>query len=314
MGRGAGGGKLNNESSSGHTLNADLPLSKLAKLHWLALNRRNNAHALSDVDPALELSRLAGGAREDLWPRIDAGVSPARRLCDLFWMSLDWARIAAALGGSVRILEIGCGSGRYGSLLRDCLGEAFAHYRGVDVMRDPAWDALVKDSRFECLLQGSDDVASYAGDANLIFTQSALEHFEADMTFFRRLQAHVANAGRPVLQLHLIPSAGCLRTFMWHGVRQYTPRSVSRITRLFDAHCIRRLYALGGERCNRVHRRFITWPWLLGGRDGRNGRLTRYDMELHAAVRLDDADPPTAEACFYALALLHGLERDVLPA
>jgi len=304
---------VRSESSSGHTLNADLPMSRLARLRWIGLNWRNNSAARKNVDQGLILTRFAAGGLDEFWTRIDPTVSPARRLCDLFWLSLPWTKVAAALGGTVRVLEIGCGSGRYGELLRDCLGGAFGGYRGLDVVRDEAWPALQRDPRFEFVCAGSDATAQYAGDANLIFTQSALEHFEGDMTFFRQLQTHIAGAGRPVLQLHLIPSAGCLRTFLWHGVRQYTPRTTSHITGLFGADCGKLLYALGGARCNRLHRRYVTWPWLFGRGDRRRQTTALYDAQLREAIRLDDAAPAAAEACFYALALLHGVPGEILP-
>src|SRR5208283_5417616 len=97
------------------------------------------------------------------------------------------------------------------------------------------WDNFESDPKFKLVRADSGSTAQYLADANLIITQSALEHFEKDLNFFRQIADHVARTRRPIVQFHLIPSAACLTTYPWHGVRQYTPRTISRITRLFGA-------------------------------------------------------------------------------
>src|ERR1700722_11386706 len=61
---------------------------------------------------------------------------------------------------------------------------------------------------------------------------------------FPRLRVRLRRADRPI-QFHLMPSAGYLTTFPWHGARQYTPRTISRITRLFGKETSKRLYFPG---------------------------------------------------------------------
>jgi hypothetical protein len=298
-------------SSSGHKINGDRRLSKLNRILWLLLNRLNNSRATSDLDPSLEFAQLRIPSAQSVWPRIDAKASPARRLCDLFWLTLPWQQIANELRNSVKALEIGCGTGRYGLLMRECLGDAFRGYVGLDATRHIEWDQHRSDPQFEFICADSGSIEQYLAGANLIFTQSALEHFEEDLTFFRQIAKYIATANRPILQFHLIPSASCLTTFPWHGVRQYTPRTVSRITRLFGPETTKRLYSLGSVACNRIHRRYVTYPQFLGKGDQRLEQSAAYDHDLREAVKQDESEPGRNEACFYALALQSRLRRDI---
>jgi SAM-dependent methyltransferase len=301
----------NLESSSGHTVNGDRRLSYWDRVRWIFLNWLNNTRATSNLDPSLELVRFRVGSVTSQWSKIDAAASPSRRFSDLFWLALPWQRIAGELSGTVNVLEVGCGTGRYGLLMQECLGDELAGYVGLDAVRHPEWDSRGSNPkhRFVCTDSGSTD--KYLPDANLIITQSALEHFEADLVFFRQIAGYVATTSRPTIQIHLMPSAGCLTTFPWHGVRQYTPRTTSRITRLFGTETSKRLYFLGSGACNRIHRRYITYPWLLGRSDRRRMHSAAYDRELRHAVERDDTEPKQAEACFHALVLQSRLGRDI---
>jgi hypothetical protein len=280
----------------------------------MLLNRLNNTRATSDLDQSLQLARFDGGNTEATWERIDARASPARRLCDLFWFSLPWRRIASELCGDVKALEIGCGNGRYGLLVQECLGNAFGGYVGLDVTPHPDWERYRTNSKIKLVCADSGSTAKYLADANLIITQSSLEHFEEDLIFFRQIADHIANADRPIIQFHLMPSAACLTTFPWHGVRQYTPRTVSRITRLFGSETSKRLYFLGSAACNRLHRRYITYPGLFGKGDQRQTHLAAYDHELRQAMQRDDTAPKRGEACFLALVLQSRLAVEIFPA
>jgi hypothetical protein len=246
-----------------------------------------------------------------LWPKIRANASPARRLSDLFWLSLPWERIAAELNGEVRVLEVGCGSGIYGVMMQECLGDAFAGYVGLDVARDAEWAQHESNPKMKLVCADSGTTEQYLEETNLIITQSALEHFDEDVAFFRQVAGYIARTRRRIVQIHLMPSAGCLSTYLWHGVRQYTPRTISRNTELFGPETVKRLYFLGSARCNRLHRRYITYPWLLGRSDPRESSPAAYDRELRQSVLSDEAASNGAEACFHALVLQSRLGQDM---
>jgi hypothetical protein len=290
-------------STSWHGINGDRGLSGIDRLRWVAYNRLSNAFPYRRLDRRLRFDVFRAPNLERDWERTPADASPARRLSDLFWLALPWERLATALGGSVRAIEIGCGTGKYGTLLETCLGDRLEQYVGVDVARHADWTRLAGNPRFKLIQSSSSETASHLAGANLIVTQSALEHFEEDLKFFRQVAQYVHDTSVPIVQLHLMPSAACLTTFPWHGVRQYTPRKISQMTSLFSDDTTPHLYWLGAARCNRVHRRYITYPRLFGRGDRRREASVAYARELREAIQQDRNERPGGEACFHALML-----------
>ena len=37
--------------------------------------------------------------------------TPSRRLCNMFWGTLNWSRVAEQIGGKVKVFDIACGAG-----------------------------------------------------------------------------------------------------------------------------------------------------------------------------------------------------------
>lgn len=295
-------------STSIHSLNADHGLGLGGKLAWLTLNVINNARSRADVDPDLQQHDFVVDDVDPRWDGFRRITSPARRLCDLFWEHLPLPAIAAELGGKLNALEVGCGSGIYGAYLVHALGER-VHYRGVDIAPNPMWETYRERPNLEFAVASASGVSEHLRDANFIFTQSALEHFDDDMIFLRQIADFVALARHPVIQIHLIPSAGCISTFPWHGIRQYTPRTISKFTRLFTSPADKTLVRLGSARCNALHRRWITIPAYLGGGNKRQAEAERYARDLRDAIRGDMARPAARAACFYALIIKSGISR-----
>jgi len=252
-------------STSWHKLNADnTRLEFLEQLSWVFSNYINNLFPNYGIDHNLVRTNFLFDANivKHYWNKITLKVSPSRRLSNLFWYSLPWPKIAAGLGGKVKALEVGCGSGRYGTLIQDCLCDLLVEYVGLDIKPHPGWSQHENNPKFKLYQATSSDIAQYLNmnNTNLIVTQSALEHFDEDLVFFKQIAEYVFAARRPIIQIHLIPSASCLTTFPFHGVRQYTPRTLSQITHLFGSETHKTLVTLGSAQCNRVHRYYITYP------------------------------------------------------
>ncbi|MBM3349485.1 MAG: class I SAM-dependent methyltransferase [Betaproteobacteria bacterium] len=290
-------------STSCHAVNADDGLGITGKIIWLVFNALNNRFPLSIIDNSLIQRdfKISNADLELNWNSISKNASPARALCDLFWLKLPLHFLENELGG-LRAIEIGCGSGAYGFLINKILGNR-VYYKGVDVKPNPVWDSYANQPNYEFLVADSTDIQVHLKNANFIFTQSALEHFEEDLTFFRAIARFVENAKHTIFQVHLIPSEYCITTFTWHGIRQYSPRNISKITNLFSNKTEKILYRLGSRQCNKVHRRWISNNRYFGGTDKREQEHAKYGEELKRAIHIDMKSPGERESCFYALVL-----------
>ena len=164
------------------------------------------------------------------------------------------------------------------------------------------WWASRDDPRLTFVRAEASTLTAFPPAANFIMSQSTIEHIDDDLRFFQHVRDHVQARGEPTLQVHLCPSAACLPTYLWHGVRQYTPRTLSRITSLF-ADSDLWLFRLGGHACNRLHFQFITGPhfiWRTG--DRRAKEPAPYQARLVRALAEDMSQPQQSPA-FYALVI-----------
>ena len=248
-------------STSWHTINADIQKKELWRLLYRLCNTLNNRWFPNARDPQLDIRDFACDITEADWQRLDLRRSPSRILSNLFWLKLPWQALQAELG-QLDIFDTGCGDGTYGVRLQEYAQQSLACYTGVDQRHHARWDTLMaQHSALHFAQVQSADIAGHIpATATLFITQSALEHFTEDLTYFQQVHSFIQRAQRSVLQVHLLPSAACLRLYRHHGVRQYTPRTLSMITRMFQAHSYAVLYKLGGQACNTLHWQTITRP------------------------------------------------------
>lgn len=290
-------------TTSIHQLNGDRHLSAAGKVGYFFFNWLNNLFPDRRLDPRMARRDFHYADLGRHWSQLQPGSSPSRALSDLFWLSLPWPRIQQELN-AIQILDVGCGSGRYGAHLIQWSGNRITAYVGADLCAQPSWRTLTnEDSRLRFIETDASDIARAIPDGtNFVMSQSTIEHLDHDLQFFGHVADHVRRLDSPALQIHLCPSAACLRLYMLHGVRQYTPRTLSRITRLFE-HAHVALYGLGGRSCNRLHYQFITSPLIIRRKeDLRQTRASEYAGRLLAAIQHDMAHPQRAPA-FYALVI-----------
>ncbi len=253
------------KSTSIHTLNADKGLSKANKLVYLFLNWVNNLFPYFQVDERIVFKNFGDLPWQGAWDKTYPSSSPSRKTCDLFWKSIDWAGIQQELGGEIHIFDTGCGHGNYGERIMDGSGGRISSYTGVDAKRRANWSLLEeKYPSFHFIESSSNDVSSLIPPKiNLFVTQSAIEHFDADLIFFEQIKSFIDKAGHPVMQIHLFPAGATLPLYLFHGLRQYTPRTISKITRLFGQPFKFALYGLGGRASAKLHFKYFTWPVLI---------------------------------------------------
>ena len=289
------------KSTSFHQLNGDRSLNRLQRGLYFALNRMNNSFPNLGVDSSLKCTRFRVEDLNKYWWRCYSTSSPSRKLSDIYWMNLPWEELQRELD-TVIAFDSGCGSGNYGRRLKEWSDNKIGSYTGIDLKGHENWAELKKESPvFEFHDSDSNEIRSFIKPGtNFFMSQSAIEHFDEDLTFFRQIKDHIQSDHKNTVQLHLFPSSACLNNYGLHGYRQYTPRTVSKICRLFKDFSYAILFELGGENCNRLHRDFITYPLSRGQQDYRESRTSEYDRLLRIAIQKDMLSGKS-NPVFYAL-------------
>lgn len=84
-------------------------------------------------------------------------------------------------------------------------------YLGIDIAIPEVWPQVGNTT----FIQASyEDVDKLLGNSNFLFTQSALEHFENDLSFSRKIGITAKKTGKPLLQVHLFPSSACIKLYL----------------------------------------------------------------------------------------------------
>lgn len=248
-------------STSSPQLCGDVKLSIKEKIRYIWINYKNNKSNLCALDERIIFKKFSPKIRTNQISQVgNIPPSPSRYLSNEFWRDCDLDFLLES-NGPLRVLEVGCGTGIYGLELQRKLGDKLKLYRGVDILRHSSWDDMPHN--FEFYQAKAEDIAPYLTDIDLIITQSAIEHFEYDLSFFHQIVNYISNSNHIVWQIHLLPSAECLKTYLWHGYRQYTYRNLSKITKLFSDNSAISVYCLGGKYANKLHLWMITLPNFL---------------------------------------------------
>lgn len=301
-------------SSSFFNIDADKKLSRLKMKAFILLNKINNSLPLVFLNGKLSVKNFSLSEKEldFFWPLTETKSSPSRKLSDFFWLSLPWQKIENELE-KINIFDSGCGSGNYGKFFINRAGAVLENYFGVDLFENKNWPILEKEfSNFHFSKTRSDRILSFIPEnSNLFISQSAIEHFEKDLLFFKQIRKFILTQKKPVLQIHLFPSAACLRLYRGHGFRQYTERTIQKITRLFSDFSDCFLFNLGGENCNNLHFNFITKPRLSGKPDRRDLETESYDRLLKESVKKDMALKENHSPSFYAL-IIHSFKKKII--
>jgi hypothetical protein len=301
--------RMSKKSSSFHTINSDYPLSLPSKFFYILLNLFNNSLNFSPKK-GLEIRYLNNSSSNELADRIAASgkISPARFLSNEFWRHLNLDNLRDALGGRIEALEIGCGTGRYGKLLLE--RDRTLKYLGVDISEPIEWAPGV-DTDANFLKASYEDVEDYLSDHNFLFTQSALEHFDNDLELFSKISENRNRTKLPLIQVHVFPSAPCLRTFLWHGIRQYNFRTIRKIIKNSEPETTPILICLGGSATNSFHWKSITKFSIQKLHERMYTSLPNYSLSLARAIKEDDLRKKPQAASFYVLLMQHNVGRQI---
>lgn len=300
------------KTTSLHSYNADKGLGLFQKLCYLFFNWMNNLRPYHALDKRIIFKSFGDLDWEKEWGKTYQTSSVGRRLSDLFWRTLPWAEIKKELG-EIHIFDTGCGSGNYGVRLLDASRGVVSSYTGVDAKERSNWkDLREKYPNFKLIESTSSDVrALIPPKTNLFITQSAIEHFDEDLLFFEQIREHINRVSQPVIQIHNFPARAILPLYLFHGIRQYTPRTVSKITKIYDDKSKFYLYGLGGGESKKVHFKYFTWPLLILRKRARwSDDVPKYDREVKEAIEYDVARP-MKDPLFWVLVIHSNMKKKI---
>ena len=283
-----------------NNISGDQRLNFFKKLYWLLICIINYFISFTvKKDTRIKLVQFKGNNQKYL----KKNESPARVLSDIFWASFPWKKNKKILGRKYEILEIGCGDGKYGIMLKKILKQNFKGYLGIDIRKRDNWHRTNKDLKF--VVSDCYSIKKYLYKKNLIITQSALEHFKYDIKFFNVLKNNLSKTDK-IIQIHLIPSYGCLFTYFWHGYRHYNINSISKITKIFKKNCHFKLFALGSSELNLFHFLNIT---IKKNQDSKTrNKENKYFRKMKKLI-LKSFNSEKIAPSFYALVIFHNFKK-----
>lgn len=292
----------NNNSTSFHTINYDKPLSFGKKLIWFFFNFINNLFINRHLDKNLNFKNFNYSLSKLYFDKVSYELSPLRFLSNLFWMSVPWKNIIDNIG-NLKILEIGSGTGKYGIFFNSLLNKNLLNYTGVDLKQN-----TIKNipENFKFHIDTCDNVTNYIQDHNVLITMTAIEHFENDLSFFKKIKQHLDKTKQELIQIHVMPAFPCLKTYLGHGLRQYSPSTLSKITRLYSGNDLKILIPLGNKEFNKLTFKFITLPRIFKSIDKRKSNFNFYKKSLNKllSTQINDSKPTA-----YALVICTNLNK-----
>lgn len=200
-------------------------------------------------------------------------ASPSRALTEAFLIR----RLPELLpAGRIRVLEIGCGSGRLCRILAE-LGYS-GEYLGIDIV-DRYENSEVSGFQASFWLGDAHDFMPNGQVFDLIISISVLEHIHRDAKLIDKFSRWLSSRG---LELHFLPSGWGLLAYLWHGWRQYPLR---RIGQRFGGGVI--AYPLGGLASSLLHVFFITIGEILLPLQLRKKLPRLYGYLLRKSLTLD---------------------------
>ena len=302
----------NKNNSSIHSINSDRDISLFRKVLWFLLNFINNNLWSSKSSNYSICCFTPKIAKTDL-DKLNTKSSPSRALSDLFWMKIDYDKVRLELE-NIHVFDTGTGSGSAALKIENNAGKV-SSFHGVDSCFNSSWKDVMSELKHITFSQNTSSsiLKDIPKHTNLFITQSAVEHFDDDLLFFHEIKKFIDQSDKNIIQIHLMPSAACLKLNLLHGVRQYNLRSISKIVSIFDnSKTYATLFSLGGENCNNLHFRYITKPEILSFNkvSMRNEKTKEYFGLLKNAINLD-INNKSESPNFYALVIHSNFNNDI---
>jgi SAM-dependent methyltransferase len=206
---------------------------------------------------------------------LDDGTGSPGRKCLGKWLSKELGNVVAP--GTVAVLDIGCGSG----YLRKVFAEAGfkGSYTGIDSVKHKGFETEAHPNFKSAFVQTTIENFETSDLFDIVISVTALEHIENDALAVSKSRKRLKPGG---VQIHIVPTFWALFLYLWHGYRQYNPRSIRR---LFNGQTYR-VYRLGGLFSFFLHLFFITIPVFCFKKDGLR-KMASYPKLTQTCNKLD---------------------------
>ena len=294
---------FNKRSSSFHTINSDYPMNLAAKFGFMAFNFLNN---VTNFPKRKSYYREYFFSKyEDVINTANQKITPARFLSNALWASINFDFLRSIVGGNLNVLDVGCGSGQYRSVFKLRPSDS---YLGLDISTSPYWQMAVSHN-VNFAETTYEKVADFLPGKNVLITQSALEHFNFDLKFFQNIHETVSSTGQALIQIHVFPAKSTLRTYLWHGIRQYNLRTIGKIVKLSDPQFPAILVSLGGKNTSAFHWKSITIHQIMHRSERFFTTKGNYLEDMMTSLAKDSSENNSNYAVFYALIMQHNLDQ-----
>ena len=162
--------------------------------------------------------------------------SPSRLACTAY--IIDFLRKNFPKDKEIKILDIGCGSGRYYDYFKN-LGYKI-NYFGLDIKKSSTWDKSSEKVNFFEIALGENktellsEIEEQLEDVDLVFSHSALEHIENDIAAV----SEICQFCQEATHLHLVPAVAMFPNELLHGWRRYAPRNLKKFGKILSKEVV----------------------------------------------------------------------------
>jgi SAM-dependent methyltransferase len=289
---------MKNFSNKFRNFSGDKELNLVEKIIWFFISFINIKFN-SNISKRINLKKFYINKKLINKNNIFETRSPVRLVCNTFWQSINWKEINQNLKNNLKILEVGCGTGRYFKFLKKLSKSKKFKYTGIDIKNNN----FIEKKNKSFYLDSANNVDLYLNKINFLFTQSAIEHFEYDLIFFKKISKYLNKSKKKFIQVHLFPSESCLYTYLFHGYRHYNYKMISKLVDFFGGNHNFCLFHIGSKNTNKFTFRQITLSRIF------KKKINTIDIKkLRETIKKDNQIMSLDNTSFYGLVILSNLE------